>query len=105
MVGYPEPLRYSFLSDIVKNRQVESLLNREFNTKCLIISGGVVGAYYVLPPDNLWAAVGLGFGSYIGIAWYDHHFQCEDRLTSYDSIFTTVTKPFKPPVGPDMKYS
>ena len=84
---------------------MESILNREFNVKCVMISGGVVGAYYVLPPNRLLVAAGLAFGSYIGIAWYDHHFGCQDRLVSYDSIWTTVTKSFKPPVGPDMKYS
>ena len=69
---------------------MERLLNRDVNIKCVMISGGVVGAYYLLPPDNLWIAVGLGFGTYIGIAWYDSYFQCEDRLTSYDSIFVEL---------------
>ena len=85
-------------------KRMDALLDREFNVKCVLISGGVVGAYYVLPPDRLWVAAMLAVGSYVGIAWYDHTFQCEDRLISYDSPWTTLTKPFKPPVGADMRY-
>ena len=63
-----------------------------------------VGAYYVLQSDRLWVAAMLAIGSYVGIAWYDSVFLCDDRLISYDSPWTTLTKPFKPPVGPDLRY-
>ena len=83
---------------------VDKLRNREYNEKCILISGGVVAAYYALPPDKIWVGPGLAVFSYVGIAWYDHHFGCADRLVSYPSPWTTLTRPFKPPVGADMRY-
>ena len=53
---------------------METLFNREYNEKCLLISGGIVGAYYILPPDELWVGAGLAVFSYVGIAWYDSIF-------------------------------
>ena len=84
---------------------MEYLLNREYNEKCVLISGGVVASYYILPPDRWYVATFLAFATYIGIAHYDSVFMCQDRLVSYDSIWTTLTKSFKPPVGPDKRYT
>ena len=64
---------------------METLLNREYNEKCLLISGGIVGAYYILPPDKLWVGGGLAVFSYVVIAWYGSIFGCQDRLAAYDS--------------------
>ena len=83
---------------------METLLNREYNEKCLLISGGIVGAYYILPPDKLWVGAGLAVFSYVGIAWYDSIFGCQERLTAYDSPWSTLTRPFKPSTGPNRKY-
>ena len=83
---------------------VDKLRNRGCNEKCILISGGAVAAYYALPPDKIWVGAGLAIFSYVGIAWYDHQFGCADRLVSYPSPWTTLTKPFKPPVGADMRY-
>ena len=84
---------------------METLLNREYNEKRLLISGGIVRAYFILPPDKLWVEAGLAVFSYVGIAWYDFIFGCQDRLTAYDSPWSTLTRPFKPPIGPDRRYT
>ena len=47
------------------------LLEREFNEKCLVISGGAVLAYFVLPPRRPPAPLGVAVGSYVAVAWYD----------------------------------
>ena len=83
---------------------LDRFLNREYNAKCLAISGGVTAAYYILPPDRLSIGAGIAIFTYVGIAWYDSMYGCQDRLISYDSAFTTLTKPFKPPIGPDRRY-
>ena len=74
---------------------MEALLNREYNEKCLLISGGIVGAYYILPPDKLWVGAELAVFSYEGIVWYDSSFGCQDRLTASDSPWPTPTRPIK----------
>ena len=84
---------------------MERLMNREYNEKCLAITGGVVAAYYILPPDRLWVGGLLSIFTYVSIAWYDSIYMCqENRLISYDSPWTTLTKPFKPEIGPDRRY-
>ena len=83
---------------------LDRLYNREYNAKCLAITGGVVAAYYILPPDRLSIGAGIAIFTYVGIAWYDNMYGCEDKLISYDSFFTTITKPFKPGIGPDRRY-
>ena len=83
---------------------MESLVDRKFNVKCVVISGGVVGAYYALPPDHLWGVAMLAIGLYVGNAWYDHTCKCADQLFLYDSLWTTLTKMMKSPVGVNMRY-
>ena len=61
---------------------METLLNRDYDEKYLLISAGIVGAYYILPPDKLWVGAGLAIFSYVGIAWYSSKFGCLDRLTN-----------------------
>jgi hypothetical protein len=83
---------------------LDVLENREFNPKCIIISAGVVGAYWLLPPNNAPLAVALAVGTYIGIAHYDNMFACEERLHSFDGWFARTFGRFKPAVGADGTY-
>lgn len=75
---------------------------REFkiNPKCLVISGGLAGLYWILPPKNMSVLVGVYLiGGYVAVAYYDEYFSCSDRL----SAETILHKPFgwlKPPVNP-----
>ena len=81
-----------------------TLQNREFNPKCIVISGGVVGAYLLLPPRSLPLAALLAVGTYVGIAHYDNMFGCEERLKSFDGWFARTFGALKPPVGDDGTY-
>ena len=74
------------------------LADREYNEKCLIISGGAVAAYALLPPRRLWVGVGLAIGTYAAIAWYDSLYGCSERLVAQGGLFGAVTAPLKPPV-------
>ena len=78
---------------------LSGLLSRDFNEKCLIISGGAVAAYALLPPRRLWVGVGVAVGTYIVIAWYDELYNCSDRLVAQGGLFGAVSGPFKPPVS------
>ena len=81
-----------------------TLQNREYDHKCIAISAGVVGAYWLLPPRSLPLAAGLAVATYVGIAHYDNMFACEDRLRSFDGWFARTFGRFKPAVGPDATY-
>ena len=59
---------------------METILNREHNEKCLLISSGIVGAYYILPPDKLWVGAGVAVFSYVCIAWYDSISGCQEKI-------------------------
>ena len=77
---------------------MDLLFKREFNTKCLVISGAVVTAYVVLPKRNLWVGAGLALATYVLIAWYDKLYNCDDKLIAFGGLFGEVTGPFKPSV-------
>ena len=64
------------------------------NPKCLFISIMIVALYWNLPPKNARAAVVLLFGTYVGIAWYDELYNCDQRLER--GVFDAVTGFFKP---------
>ena len=83
---------------------IETLQNREYNPKCVAISGAVVGAYWLLPPRSVLLAAALGDTTYVGIAQYDTMFGCEERLHSFDGWFARTFGPLKPPVGADGTY-
>ena len=57
--------------------------------------------YWTLPKErNLLGAVLVGTGSYIGVAYYDHYFECSDRLSIDNPIsqwFPFVSS-LKPPI-------
>ena len=71
----------------------------KLNPKCVLISGVLVLGYWTLPKErNLLGAVLVGTGSYIGVAYYDHYFECSDRLSIDNPIsqwlpFVSLLKP------------
>ena len=75
----------------------------KLNPKCVLISGVLVLGYWTLPDRNqrnLMGAVLVGAGSYIGVAYYDHYFECSDRLSIDNPIsqwFPFVSS-LKPPI-------
>lgn len=71
-----------------------------FNPKCIAFSITVVILYWVLPKKNPWLLPLLFFGSYIGMGWYDHAFNCVDRFKSAPGkgLGGTFTSWAKPPV-------
>ena len=76
------------------------------NPKCVAISAAGIALYYTYPtrdsPNHLlWAAM-LSVGIYVGIAWYDTIYDCEDK--SKASEWFTLYRPLKPPVV-DGEYS
>ena len=74
------------------------LFNREFNTKCVVLSGVAVTAYAILPPRKLWVGAGLAVATYVALGWYDTMYDCNDKLTARGGLFGEITGPFKPPV-------
>ena len=70
------------------------------NPKCLYFSGAMVTAYWVLPckydPHKWWATALIASASYVGLAWYDHAYDCKDKMRAgaLNPIFGAV----KPPV-------
>ena len=78
---------------------LDFLLEREFNEKCLVISGGAVLAYFVLPPRRPLVAAGVAVGTYVAIAWYDQLFNCDEKLQPLGGLFGAVSGPFKPAVS------
>ena len=79
-----------------------SLLEREFNEKCLVISGGArrgVLAYFVLPPRRPLVAAGVAVGTYVAIARDEQLFNCEEKLKPLGGLFGAVSGPFKPAVS------
>jgi hypothetical protein len=71
------------------------------NPKCVVISGGAVACYYLLPQQNIWVAWTIGIGTYIGIAYYDHFFECSDRLSIDNpiSILVPGVRALKPEIN------
>jgi hypothetical protein len=77
-----------------------------FNAKCIAYSGIVVAAYLYAPTrdqvDVRYAVPILAMGSYIGLAWYDHFFDCNERMRP--GALSVVTGPFKPALGSSGRY-
>ncbi len=64
------------------------------NTKCLVVSGVLGLGYWYLPKKNYLLLGGILFSSYVGLAWYDELYNCDDRLkTGVLTPFTWWAKP------------
>ena len=72
---------------------------RETNTKCLVISGGLMGAYWVAPSKNMVVMAAIGVSSYAAIGWYDSIHSCNTKLVSYDGIYSDLFSWTKPQIG------
>ena len=80
---------------------------RLLNPKCVAISAVGIALYYTYPtrdsPNHLvWAAI-LSVGIYVGIAWYDTVYDCEDKNYA-GGVLTALFRPLKPPIGADGRY-
>ena len=71
------------------------------NPKCLAVSAVAVGLYHTYPtrdaPGVLLNTAALASAVYIGLAWYDYKFDCDDKPLA--SEWFRLYRPFKPPVG------
>ena len=70
------------------------------NPKCAAVTAMAVGLYFVFPTRNdpgLARNVAiLSVGTYVGLAWYDAVYDCQDK--SKASEWFTLYRPLKPPV-------
>ena len=84
---------------------IDFLLNREFNPKCIALSGLAVALYWSpLPRRSLTVSAGLAIATYISLAWYDDFYDCKSRMTSFDGPWSTFFRPFKPATRTDGQY-
>ena len=68
------------------------------NPKCLVFSGINMAAYWYLPcrydPQRFVVTAGIGVGSYIALAWYDHFYDCSTPMKA--GALSTVIGSLKP---------
>ena len=76
------------------------------NPKCAAVSLAAITLYMTFPTRNdpglLLNSMLLLSGTYIGLAWYDARFNCEDKSKASD--WFALYRPFKPAVGADGRY-
>ena len=81
-----------------------SFLLRETNSKCLIISGGLMAAYWLTPSKVLLILGTLSVSSYAAITWYDSIYDCNTKFISYDGIYSDLFSWMKPAIGDGNTY-
>jgi hypothetical protein len=69
------------------------------NTKCLIVSGVLGAGYWFLPQKNYYVLGGIVISSYVGLAWYDELYNCDERLKV--GLLTPITSWVKPEIVGD----
>lgn len=68
-----------------------------FNLKCIVFTAVVAGGYWWLPPRTWWALALLLWLPYVAMAWYDHTYDCRDKLGPTAVPFGRwLFLPFKP---------
>lgn len=68
-----------------------------FNLKCVVFTAAVCGGYWFLPPRRLWALAFLAWLPYVAMAWYDHAYDCRDKMDPTLVPFgRRLFLPFKP---------
>lgn len=68
-----------------------------FNVKCIVFTAAIAGGYWFLPPRAWWALALLLWLPYVAMAWYDHWYDCNDKLRPTVVPFgRTLFLPFKP---------
>jgi hypothetical protein len=64
------------------------------NAKCIVFSGALAALYWYAPPRNKWILLALLTLPYLGLAWYDHHYMCQQTMgPTYLSLFYARFKP------------
>lgn len=51
-----------------------------FNVKCILFTAAVAGGYWWLPARSLWVLAVLLWLPYVAMAWYDHLYDCSDKM-------------------------
>lgn len=65
------------------------------NVKCVVFSLALILAYWALPPKNPFMVPFIFVLAYVGMAWYDHAYDCEQKM--YGGRLTgALSAPFKP---------
>jgi hypothetical protein len=68
------------------------------NLKCIVFSIVVIGVYYLPHPPsiahNIVMVFLLGISAYVGLAWYDVLYDCNDKLKP--TLLGWLSAPFKP---------
>ena len=68
------------------------------NLKCIVFTAAVAGGYWFLPPRRWWVLAVLLWLPYVSMAWYDHVYDCRDKMGPTIVPFGRyVFLPFKPP--------
>lgn len=68
-----------------------------FNIKCIVFTMIVAGGYWALPPRRWWALAMLLWLPYVSLAWYDHWYDCRDKMSPTVVPFgRALFLPFKP---------
>ena len=61
-------------------------------------------AYWLAPQKNLLFLGAVGISSSAAIGWYDAIYNCDNKLVSYDGIYSELLGWMKPEVGDDKTY-
>lgn len=68
-----------------------------FNVKCIVFTAVAAGGYWFLPPRRWWALALLLWLPYLSMAWYDHLYDCRNKMQPTLVPFGRyVFLPFKP---------
>lgn len=67
------------------------------NIKCIVFTAAVAGGYWYLPPRSWWVLAMLMWLPYVSMAWYDHFYDCKDKMDPTVVPFGRyIFLPFKP---------
>lgn len=68
-----------------------------FNLKCIVFTAAAAGGYWYLPPRQWWVLAMLLWLPYVSLAWYDHTYDCSDKMGPTVVPFGRLLfLPFKP---------
>lgn len=69
-----------------------------FNVKCILFTAALAGGYWLAPAKSPWVLGLLLWLPYIAMAWYDHAYDCRDKMDPTIVPFGRwLFLPFKPP--------
>lgn len=69
------------------------------NPKCVVFSLLLIAAYWTLPPKNPFMAAAIFVVAYVGLAWYDHAYDCSNKMYGgrlSGALTLHLSAPFKP---------